>query len=180
MKSKEEVRKKLLELRQNISQERRKEARQSLLEVLYPHLQSFSRILSFASKEDEIDLWPLNSKLAKEGRLLCPRLASATELLPFVVDDFKTQLVMNPKWNVLEPDPDLCPTVAFDHISCVLVPGIGFDANNQRLGYGKGHYDRFLAKLKCPFYGIGFNEQHLTAPIPVKTHDVPLTEVYLF
>ncbi|MGE0198937.1 MAG: 5-formyltetrahydrofolate cyclo-ligase [Simkaniaceae bacterium] len=178
--SKEEIRKKMLHVRRMLSEERRLEAQHQVLQVLYPQLQTFSWILSFANKEEEINLWPLNSKLAKEGRLLFPRLVSPVELLPFAVKDFEHELVMNTHWKVLEPHPDRCPLVALNQIDCVLVPGIGFDANKQRIGYGKGHYDRFLSKLTCPFYGIGFKEQHLAAPLPAKAHDIPLTEVYLF
>lgn len=178
--SKIELRENLIKLRHGLSKERREEARQSVVEMLVPHLQGFSRVLSFASKEEEIDLWPLNALLAKEKRLAFPRLVSEIELLPFAVENFEDELSLNPKWKVLEPNPDKCPLIALDHIDCVLVPGLGFDAHYQRVGYGKGHYDRFLSKLHCPFYGIGFKEQHVTTPITVKSHDIPLTEVYLF
>ncbi|NGX50931.1 MAG: 5-formyltetrahydrofolate cyclo-ligase [Chlamydiae bacterium] len=180
MESKLHCRKRLLEMRHALSKERRIEGQQKLTQELHTKLQSYSLILSFASKEEEIDLWPLNAMLAKEGRLLLPRLVSKTELLAFAVTDFNRQLVIHPKWKVLEPDPDRSPLVALDHVSCVLVPGVGFDESKQRLGYGLGHYDRFLAKLNCPLFGLGFREQHCAEAFQVQSHDIPMTEVLLF
>ena len=180
MKAKGEMRGELLQLRLKIPKERRQETRSGLVEKLYPVLCSFPNILSFASKEQEIDLWPLNSTLANEGRLLLPRLVSTTEMVAFVVRNLTLDLEIHPKWRVFEPNPDRCLAIALDRIDCVLTPGLGFDACHQRLGYGKGLYDRFLAKLRCPFYGVGFREQYLSSPIPAQPHDIPLSKVYLF
>jgi len=180
VKIKEDVRSGLLQMRLKISEERRREARRGVVARLYSDLCAFPKILSFASKEQEIDLWSLNSMLAKEGRLLLPRLVDAIHMSAFMVRDLALDLVMHPKWGFLEPNPDRCPAVTSEHIGCVLVPGVGFDAYHQRLGYGKGFYDRFLAKLHCPFYGIGFYEQYLSSPIPAQPHDIPLSKIYFF
>lgn len=180
MTSKQEVRRKLLDKRHALSQKRREEAREALLKDLYPKLNAFKYILSFASKEEEIDLWPLNAILAKEGSLLLPRLVNALEIEPFKVEDLEHELVIHPKWKVWEPSPELCSRASLDQISCVLVPGVGFDFHHQRIGYGKGFYDRFLRHLSCPFYGIGFKEQCLESPLSVESHDIPLTDTFLF
>ena len=180
MTSKEEIRKSLLGRRRSLSQKRRHTARQALVEILYPKLKLFTKVLAFASKEEEIDLGPLNSLLAKEGRLLLPRLINTLDIRPFVVKDLERELTLHPKWKVGEPRPELCSPASLDEISCVLVPGVGFDSSYQRIGYGKGCYDRFLSKLSCPFYGVGFKEQLVESPLPVEPHDISLTDTFLF
>ena len=177
--SKAEIRKSFLEMRRSLSPSRREGAKKDSLQLLSKKLEGSGAVLSFASKSEEIDLWPLNQALAHEGRLLLPRLISPTEIAPYAVSDLDN-LLLNPTWNVLEPDPTLCREFPLKKIGVVLVPGVAFDDRLSRLGYGKGHYDRFLVKLSCPFYGVGFKEQLANAPLEVEDHDISLTELLLF
>ena len=71
-------------------------------------------IASFASFGDEIDLWPLNLKLARQGRLLLPKV-SGQELIFCAVSDPKAQLEKSP-WGILEPNTEQY-TGAIDVIS---------------------------------------------------------------
>ena len=66
------------------------------------------------------------------------------------------------------------PTVEPD---LILVPLIAIDGNGTRLGRGKGHYDRALARLKksgARLVGIGWPIQRLTEAIPADEWDIPL------
>ena len=179
MSCKAEVRKAFLNKRKDLSKARREEARYRALKTLLGKLKGFTKVLSFASMTEEIDLWPLNQELVKEKRLLLPRLTTSTKILPFAVSSLD-HLLLHPSWNVLEPDPALCSEFLLEKVSAVLVPGIAFDIHCGRLGYGKGHYDRFLAKLSCPFFGVGFKEQLTKVPLETEAHDIPLTELFLF
>ena len=179
MSCKAEIRKVFLDTRHNLSSVRREEAKSKALKTLLGKLKGFSHVLSFASLPEEIDLWPLNQELATRKRLLLPRLVTSTEILPFAVSSFD-HLLPHPTWSILEPDPALCSGFPLEKISAVLVPGIAFDSHFSRIGYGKGHYDRFLANLSCPFFGVGFKEQLTETPIENEVHDIPLTELFLF
>ena len=179
MNRKHELRRLLIERRLAISSHRRNEARKGVLQELLPQLDAFQSILSFASKEEEIDLWPLNAHLAKEKRLHLTKVIHAT-LIPFHVADLALDLEETRRWRLKEPVPARCQASQIEKIDCILVPGLGFDKHHHRLGYGLGHFDRFLASVSCPTYGIGFKEQFLQEPIPIESHDVPLKEIYLF
>ncbi|EKD28041.1 MAG: hypothetical protein ACD_79C00456G0001, partial [uncultured bacterium] len=113
-------------------------------------------ILSFASKPEEINLWLLNLRLAKEKRLLLPKV-QGKELLIHEVTDISTQLQKG-RFGILEPIPELCRIVEINEIRCILVPGLAFDQDLQRLGWGGGYFDRFLINTKCPKIGVGFEE----------------------
>jgi 5-formyltetrahydrofolate cyclo-ligase len=63
-------------------------------------------------------------------------------------------------------------------IDLVVAPGLAFDLSGNRLGYGGGFYDRFLAALhpRAMRVGVGYDEQ-LVDEIPHDDHDVPLHAV---
>ena len=58
----------------------------------------------------------------------------------------------------------------------VLIPGLAFDNSGNRLGRGKGYYDRFLADPRMQLalkVGIGWNFQ-VVSEVPVSAHDIPM------
>lgn len=179
MNHKHKLRRLLIERRLSISSFRRYEARESILCDFFPKLKSFIRILSFASKTEEIDLWPLNELLLHENRLCLTKMIDS-KLQPFLISDLELDLEETGKWKLKEPITTRCLPVQITKIDCILVPGLGFDKNHHRIGYGMGHFDRLLARVSCPTYGIGFKEQLLDELIPIEPHDIPLQEIFLF
>ncbi|MEL7111920.1 MAG: 5-formyltetrahydrofolate cyclo-ligase [Pseudomonadota bacterium] len=120
----------------------------------------------------EIDPRPLMSKLIGAGAKLA---------LPCVQDDgtmvyrayTRGDMLEKRPFGLLEPNPDV-PEV---HPTLVIAPLLAFDRNGNRLGYGKGHYDRALSRLReqgrvfvC---GLAFIGQEVES-IPAEPHDVPL------
>ena len=76
-------------------------------------------------------------------------------------------------FGIMQPEP-AHPEVQPD---LVLVPLVAVDPKGTRLGRGKGHYDRSLARLKksgARLVGIGWPLQRLTELIPADPWDVPL------
>lgn len=61
----------------------------------------------------------------------------------------------------------------FDEMSAVIVPLVAFDRTCNRLGYGKGFYDRFLSNARATAIGIGYELQRVIN-IEVGEHDIPL------
>jgi 5-formyltetrahydrofolate cyclo-ligase len=74
----------------------------------------------------------------------------------------------------LSEPPDDAPIVEPD---LLLVPLAAFDRSGHRIGYGKGHYDRTLARLAARkaivAVGVAFAVQECET-IPAQAHDVPL------
>ena len=183
---KNEVRSFLKEKRNALSQERREEARIDLYTSLSYLLKSFRSVLSFHSFMHEIDTSLLNAHLAAEKKLLLPRVAGDS-LLIYAVADLDTQVTQEVYsfGKLKEPIPALCIQVDLNCIDCILVPGLGFDHCKRRIGYGKGHYDRFLAQYNQLQFspqtiGLGFKEQLFENSLPHETHDLALDKVLFF
>ena len=66
----------------------------------------------------------------------------------------------------------LLPVVSI--IDMVIVPGVGFDPKGNRLGRGKGFYDRLLKKIDAPFIGVAYDCQ-IAECIPALPHDVSMS-----
>lgn len=78
------------------------------------------------------------------------------------------------RWGVLEPTEG--KKVRADKFDIVIVPMVGGDQHKNRIGYGKGFYDRFLAQTDCPKIGLLF-EQCLVDELPAEKFDVPLDKL---
>ncbi len=82
------------------------------------------------------------------------------------VDDLREN-----KWGVLEPVEGEAANV--NDLELVIVPMVGGDAEKNRIGYGKGFYDRFLQNVSCPTIGLLFDDC-LVRSIPVEPFDISL------
>ncbi len=84
-------------------------------------------------------------------------------------------------FHLLEPSlGSLVPIETLRHaLACMVVPGLAFDASGNRLGYGKGYYDGFLARLTAhvPLVAATFDFQLLDGPLPLEPYDVPMDVV---
>ena len=78
------------------------------------------------------------------------------------------------RYGITEPDPERCEEIPPDKIDLVIVPGVAFDRQGNRLGRGAGYYDRFLAKAsKAVRVGVGYSEQ-IVEEVPVTDEDIPM------
>jgi 5-formyltetrahydrofolate cyclo-ligase len=88
-----------------------------------------------------------------------------------------TQLTQS-RWGIDEPVPGTAPEVLSAALDAVLVPLLAVDAAGQRVGYGGGFYDRFLAQCRPGTQLIGLNvldEPPAGRLADVLPTDVPLT-----
>ncbi len=73
--------------------------------------------------------------------------------------------------NVLEPNGD--DFTDYSDVDIVIVPGVAFDTNMNRMGRGKGYYDRFLSQIDVVKIGVCFNFQ-LFDNIPSDIYDIKM------
>lgn len=81
------------------------------------------------------------------------------------------------KWQIPEPPADM-PIIAAKpgDIDLLIVPGLGFDQKANRLGQGKGYYDRFIERMTIngtplPLVAVALEPQFVETDIPVAEYD---------
>lgn len=140
-------------------------------------LESFRRarsVLAYSSFGSEPETAPLLAAALDSGkRLLLPRVNRAESCLEIrEVGDLDTGLRAG-VWNILEPDPDLCAVCAPEQIDFILVPGAAFDRRGERIGYGRGYYDKLLASCVSAAPKVaGAFEVQVIDKIPMEPHDI--------
>lgn len=167
-----------LQVRHNLSKERQKQASRSLT-VHFEKLGLFEKkIGSFHSILGEIDLSAVNANLSNQNRLFLP-LIEKEGLQFYCVRSIDKELrAVHPF--LLEPDPTLCEPISICDLDLILTPGLAFDANHYRLGYGKGYYDRTMQLFPMiRFMGIGFREQQTNESLSIDPWDQPVSSLLL-
>lgn len=136
--------------------------------------QSATTILAYFSFRNEVSLYPLIEDAWKKGKTVAlPRMEQDT-LVPvrFTCPSELEQGI----FHTLEPNVD-CERVDLQDIDLVLVPGVAFDKQGYRLGFGKGHYDRFFAHLPNVYkLGIAYREQIVDFIYP-ESHDISMNSL---
>jgi len=77
-------------------------------------------------------------------------------------------------FGILEPEGE--SFTELQDIDLIIVPGVAFDKNNNRLGRGKAYYDKLLNYVNCHKYGVCFDFQ-LVPNVPADQHDVKMDKV---
>jgi len=128
-------------------------------------------VMAYVSKPHEVDTHPLIADLLHEGRrVVVPIIEKETRTLrlSYLRD---TSILVRSTFHVPEPIGNEIPAKASD-IRTVIIPLLAFDRRGNRLGYGAGYYDRFLAQNPgVRKIGVAFSCQE-TDSVPRDENDV--------
>ena len=105
-------------------------------------------------------------------RVAVPKVLSDTKMEFFYIHSMSD--LETGTFGVLEPTTDL---LALPENACVIVPGSVFDKACNRIGYGGGYYDRYLAlHTKYQTIGLAYDLQ-ITEKLPLEETDIPLRHI---
>ncbi|GGO35257.1 5-formyltetrahydrofolate cyclo-ligase [Deinococcus humi] len=135
--------------------------------LAFLHGEGVRRVLAYRALPGEPDV----SALAHDFELLAPRArfrpSPRLTLHPW---DTATE---PSRFGALQP-PANAPEVPLGDVDAVLLPGLAFDTQGVRLGYGGGFYDRLLPSFQG--LTIGVIASALIVPgLPAENHDCPVT-----
>ena len=169
-----EIREQLLQQRQQLCPEDIEQKSWLIHQQLlaFPHFQSATQILFYYPFRQEVDLrLTLQTAWQLRKTVLLPRMQSDKTFTVHKIADIEHDLIQN-KLGIKEPAQH-CPPFPKENIKLILVPGVVFDLQGNRLGYGQGHYDRFLQKHTAITVGIAYAFQIVPKIIP-QNHDIPM------
>ena len=128
-----------------------------------------SVVAAYRARAQEASLLPL---FGMPFRFCFPRVLESGETMEFrLVRAAKEDGEFTPgKFGILEPR-DGHAVVARSEIKVVFLPLLAFDAQGNRLGHGKGFYDRYFAGFMGLKIGVGFEVQLSRDPLVVEPHD---------
>lgn len=137
-----------------------------------PEVRRARRVLVTAAVGDELDLVGLRGRLLDDGTTVALPVVDGDDLVPV---DLAPGTELVPGWGEV-PEPVGPPSDG--PVDVVVVPALVLDRNGGRLGYGGGHFDRFLAGPGAAATAVGavFHEQ-LVPRVPTLPHDVALDVV---
>lgn len=168
------LRKRMQGIRDSLSSEIIKDFSREIFEKLrgMDIYKNTSVVYSYMSFRSEVFTWDFNERIIKDGKtLLLPKVISAKDMKFFKI----TRLDMLKKsfMGIMEPDETFEKIFDGPFIDGLMIlPGLAFDRNFNRLGYGGGYYDRYLkehsAEGKC--LGVCFGCQ-LINEVPVNFSD---------
>lgn len=169
--SKSEIRQKILRLRKTHSKKEYLENNSSIEEKL-AKLNEFKKahvILIYLSLPDEVETYTIINNF-KEKIFVAPRIADFTkEPLLQLFEFTHPKHTLKNKFGILEPR-DTNRWFLPEEIDLAIIPGVAFDLKCNRLGFGKGYYDKLLKKLHCPSIGLAY-ELQIVPKLPLDEHD---------
>jgi len=134
---------------------------------------SFYHIFLSIEEQKEVDTdYILNILSGKDKHILVSKSDFETGTMTHFLLTDSTKLKKN-SYNIPEPIEGI--EISNDKIEVVFIPLLSFDKQGNRIGYGKGFYDRFLSQCKPETIKVGlcFFEAE-TTNIPVSEYDIKL------
>ncbi len=150
---KEFLRKKYKEKRDNIKNKVTKDNLIYQKVINNKDILSSKTLLIYISINSEIDTIKIINYFLNTKNIAVPKIIDNNMYFCYVTN---LNELTSGKYNIPEPTNENIVT-DFDNAICI-VPGICYDKENYRIGYGKGYYDRFLSKNKIKTIGLCYKE----------------------
>ena len=166
---KKALRKEFLALRKNIVAEKIN------IEALekYPEFSAAKTVFCYISAHGEVDTYELIDKLLETKTVVVPYCVDKEgDMIASEITSLKD--LKDGKFGIPEPIfPKEFPKTEIDF---AIVPGVAFDKDGYRLGYGKGYYDRFLNGIS-PFKLGVCQKEFLAETLPHDEYDIKMDHV---
>lgn len=172
--SKKEVRRFMIDKRDAVNIEKKQELDEKIFETLINSrfYKKAAVIFTFVSFRSEADTYRFINHAILDKKVVCvPKIKSKQEgMEAFKISDLSD--LKEGYFGVQEPS-DKCPRVDIGDIDLIVMPGLAFDREGGRIGYGGGFYDAFISKLDRRVYkiAIAYNFQVLDK-VPVDDWDI--------
>lgn len=185
METKREIRKRILSVRDALPTEHRIRSEQLMTERIlnHPWYYSAKTILIFVKHGSEIDTsYIMEDAFHGNKKVYVPKIINDTMVF---IRIYPGEILIEGYKGILEPQEKDCQEIfCFEtEDPCevlMLMPGVAFDPDRNRIGYGKGYYDRYLSnKENLRTIAIGFDCQ-MVSVIESDRNDIKPDQVICF
>ena len=169
METKTSIRKKIFQLRKTYSDEEIQTMSQAITKrvVSLPAFKNAQRILAYADYNHEVVTRYLIEEAWQAGKEVAVPKVVGKDMVFYRLTDFSQ---LQPGYYQI-PEPQTGEIVSWEE-ALMIMPGVAFDRNNHRVGYGGGFYDRFLEKHpKLERLAVAFSFQILPQ-VPTEPTDI--------
>lgn len=185
---KQQLRKIMEANRQLLSEEQRRSGSEAIsrfaLDIISPLVLSSARptLFTFMPFRSEVDVTPLTRWWWEAGyQVVVPKVDKALQTME--AHEISSFEELEPgAWGIPEPRSSAPRLATLAAIDVMIIPGLAYDRQGGRLGYGSGFYDRFLDRydgmgLPHPFkIGVCYETQ-LQEELPMEQHDLRVDRI---
>lgn len=128
----------------------------------------------YSPLHNEVETGLVAGRCLVDGKRLCYPRVNGDELEFVAVGDLAD---LTPgAYGILEPGSGA--VLPWEEIDLLVIPGVAFDLHGHRLGYGRGYYDRALARCRPDMERVGLAYQfQVVEQLPADGHDMRMTRV---
>lgn len=182
-KNKELIRKEILYKRDSINEQIKKDKDRKIKERLLSlfEFKLSNKILLYASFRSEVGTFDLLKYCITHRKTVAlPKVDKGHNRLKiYEIKDIKE--LARGYFGIPEPDVSEDRAMSVEDLNLILVPAVAFDEYCNRLGYGKGFYDKLLQvvkdkELKIDIIGLAYEEQ-IVELIPSEPHDIRMDKI---
>lgn len=178
MNSKSEFRKNILNIRNNMTADEVLGKSNTIIDSLtsreeYKKSKTIFIYMDFKNEVKTIEL--IKKMLSDDKHVVIPYTdIKNTVIIPVEIKDMENDLKISP-FGYLEPKVEKIIEVETDKIDLIIVPGVVFDKRFNRIGFGKGYYDRILNQKRHDAKAIAIAyEFQVLDEIPFEEHDIKM------
>ena len=171
---KDEIRRQILEKRNNLSSKEVDKKSELIIENLAPYLKNAQNIMVFMDMKNEVRITKL-IELYPEKNFFISKIVNSKNREMKINKYNENELVLH-KFGYYESSSD----DFYDEkiLDIVIVPALAFDSSKNRIGFGGGYYDTFLNKVRGKnkntlFIGVCYDFQ-MIEEVPIEGHDITL------
>ena len=173
--NKEVLREKYKKLRKEVLDKKERDSLITRKVLLSEEYKKANTIAIYVSKEDEVDTKELIDSCLAAGKTVCVPITGPNQML-FSIIKSSSELTEEGIFKIGEPKLDVDRVVLKNEIDLFIVPVLAFDRNKNRIGYGKGYYDKYLKNERGYKIGIAYDIQ-MTSDIDTNENDICMDEI---
>lgn len=179
--NKEELRKKFKIIRDNINNRDKKSSEIIKRLINTKEYQKSKVIALYSNISSEVETKELIKISLENKKVVLPKINKDNTMDFYEINCLKDLEVG--AFNIKEPKVKNKKPIKKEEIDLIIIPGICFDKNRNRIGYGKGYYDKYLSNTNIKKIGLCYEEQ-ITKEIKSDKTDISLdyliTEIKIY